>query len=99
MPNHPLELIGANDHELLEAIKQAEDLALTDGALSAKHKLLIAMALDASKGTSEGVRNLARQAMQHGATRAEIMDTLRVVNHICGVGSMYTAAAALREIW
>jgi len=27
------------------------------------------------------------------------METLRVVNYICGAGSMYTAAAALQDIW
>ena len=99
MPKHPLEVIGANDHELLEEINRAQDLGLTEGVLSIKQKLLIAMALDACKGTTEGVRNLALQAIQHGATRPEIMETLRVVNHICGAGSMYTAAAALQDIW
>jgi alkylhydroperoxidase/carboxymuconolactone decarboxylase family protein YurZ len=36
--------------------------------------------------------------MQQGATRAEIMETLRVADYISGVGSLHTAAAGLREI-
>jgi len=36
--------------------------------------------------------------MRQGATKEEIMETLRVVNHVCGVGSIYTAAAALQDI-
>jgi alkylhydroperoxidase/carboxymuconolactone decarboxylase family protein YurZ len=99
MPKSPLDVIGVNDPELLTEINHARDLALTEGTLSLKHKLLIALALDAAQGTIAGVKSLAMQAMDHGATKAEIMETLRVVNYICGAGSMYTAAAALQEIW
>lgn len=99
MPKHPLEVIEANDHELRDEINRTRDLALTEGALSLKQKLLIALALDASHGSINGVKSLALRAMQQGATKAEIMETLRVVNYICGVGGIYTAAAALQEIW
>lgn len=99
MPKNPLEIIDANDHDLFVEIARTHDLALKDGALSLKHKLLIALALDASHGAVSGVRSLAQQAMQQGATKAEIMETLRVVNHVCGAGPVYTAAAALQEIW
>jgi len=99
MPQSPLEVISANDHELLDEINRTRDLALTEGVLSLKQKLLIALALDAAHGAVGGVRSLALQAMQQGATRAEIMETLRVANYICGVGCIYTAAAALQEIW
>ena len=99
MPNNPLEVIGVLDHDLLDEINRARDLAFTEGALSVKQKLLIALALDASKGASGGVKSLALQAMRQGATKAEIMEALRVANYICGVSSIYTAAAALQEIW
>ncbi len=99
MPPHPLDTICANDPALFDEIKRTRDLALTDGVLSAKQKLLIAMALDAAHGAIPGIRGLAQQAMEHGATKAEIMETLRVVNHICGVGSMYASGVALQEIW
>jgi alkylhydroperoxidase/carboxymuconolactone decarboxylase family protein YurZ len=99
MPANPLEAIGVSDHELLDEINRARDLALTHGALSIKQKLLIALALDASHGAEAGVQSLAKQALQQGATKAEIMETLRVVNYISGAGPMYTAAAALQGIW
>jgi alkylhydroperoxidase/carboxymuconolactone decarboxylase family protein YurZ len=99
MPPHPLDTIGNNDADLLDAINRARDMALTAGALSAKHKLLIAMALDCSHGATNGVRSLAQRAIQQGATKAEIMETLRVVHYICGVGPMYTAANALQDVW
>ena len=99
MQKNPPAVIGANDHDLLDQISRARDLALTAGVLSVKQKLLIALALDAAHGAVNGVRSLALQVMQQGATRAEIMETLRVVNHVCGTGSIYTAAAALQDIW
>lgn len=99
MPKHPLDVIGENDQDLLGEINRTRDLAFSAGALPMKQKYLIAMALDASHGAVNGVRSLAQQAMQQGATKAEIMETLRVVNHICGAGPLYTAAAALQEIW
>ena len=98
MPKGPLDVIEANDHDLFEQISRARDLALIEGALPLKHKLLIALALDASHGAVNGVKSLAQQAMRQGATKEEIMETLRVVNHVCGVGSIYTAAAALQDI-
>jgi alkylhydroperoxidase/carboxymuconolactone decarboxylase family protein YurZ len=98
MPKGPLDVIDAHDHNLFEQIARARDLALTEGTLSLKHKLLIALALDAAHGAVNGVKSLAQQAMRQGATKEEIMETLRVVNHICGVGSIYTAAAALQDI-
>ncbi len=99
MPKSPLDVIGACDHELLDEIHRTRDLALNEGALPRKYKLLIALALDAAHGSTGGVKNLALQALQQGATKAEIMEALRVANFIFGVGSMYTAAAALDEIW
>ncbi len=98
MPKGPLDVIESNDRDLFEQIGRARDLALTEGTLSLKHKLLIALALDASHGAVNGVKSLAQQAMQQGATKGEIMETLRVVNHVCGVGSIYTAAATLQDI-
>lgn len=99
MPAKPLDIIGVNDHELLDEIHRARDLAMAQGTLSTKEKLLIALALDASHGAEAGVQSLAKQALQQGATKAEIMETLRVVNWISGAGPMYTAAAALQGIW
>jgi alkylhydroperoxidase/carboxymuconolactone decarboxylase family protein YurZ len=57
------------------------------------------MALDASHGTVEGVRSLAQQSMQAGATKKEVMEALRVVHYISGVGSVYTAAAGLKGLF
>jgi len=99
MPEHPLAIFEKLDPALLAQVKSGADLALCDGALPRKFKLLIAMALDASLGAAPGVQALARQALAAGATKEEILESVRVAYHICGSSSVYPAAAALRELF
>ncbi len=99
MAGHPLKIFERLDPELLKLVGNTRELALAEGALPKKVKLLIAMALDASHGTIEGVRALAGAAIQAGATKEEITETLRVAQYISGVGSVYTAAHALKEVF
>ncbi len=99
MAENPLKIIERMDPELFRLVDNTKALALNDGALPRKTKLLIAMALDASKGTAEGVKALTEQALSAGATKAEVMEALRVAHYICGVGCVYTAAHAFKEIF
>ena len=99
MAEHPLKIFEKIDPELLNIVRDANTFALSDGALPRKIKFLIAMALDAAHGTVEGTRALAEQAMKAGATREEIVETIRVAQFIGGVGSVYVAARALRELF
>ncbi len=57
------------------------------------------MALDASHGTIEGTRALAQQAMKAGASKEEVMETLRVAQHVSGVGCVFTAAHAFKDLF
>ena len=99
MAEHPLKIFEEIDPELLKLVKNTNAFALAEGALPKKFKLLIAMALDASHGTVEGVKSLAEQAIKAGATKEEIVETIRVAQYISGVGSVYTAAHALKELF
>ena len=99
MAENPLKIIEKMDPELLKLVDQTKALALNDGALPRKLKLLIAMALDASQGTAEGVMSLAQQALKAGATKEEIMETIRVAQYVCGAGCVYTAAHAFKDIF
>jgi len=85
--------------ELLKLVKATNDLALVDGTLPRKIKFLIAMALDALEGEVEGVKALVEQAMRAGATKEEIVETIKVAQYISGVGSVYTAARASKELF
>ena len=98
MAEHPLRVYEQLDPKLLNLVNNTRDLALADGALPRKVNLLIAMVLDAVHGASDGVQALAREAIEAGATKKEITEALRVAQYICGVGCVYTAARALREV-
>jgi len=99
MAEHPLKVFEKLDPELLTLVRNTNTFALADGVLPRKFKFLIAMALDASHGAVRGVKSLAEQAMKAGATKEEIAETIRVVQYISGVGSVYTAADAFKEIF
>jgi alkylhydroperoxidase/carboxymuconolactone decarboxylase family protein YurZ len=98
MPEHPLKVYEEFDPKLLNLVNDTRNLALADGVLPKKIKLLIAMVLDAVHGASDGVQSLAREAIKAGATKEEIAEALRVAQYICGVGCVYTAARALKEV-
>jgi len=99
MAESPLKTFETLDPELLKVVEANSRLALGEGALPKKYKLLIALALDASEGAVDGVKSLAGAAMQAGATKEEIAEALRVAQYICGVGSVYTAARALKDMF
>ncbi len=99
MAEHPLKVFEKLDPKLLDLVRNTNSFALADGALPRKIKFLIAMALDTSEGAVEGVKALAEQAMKAGATEEEIVETIRVAQYISGVGSVYTAARALKELF
>ncbi len=99
MPEHPLKPLEELDPELFSLVQETQKLALGEGALPRKYKLLIALALDAAHGATQGVKSLAQEAMRAGATKDEIAETLRVAHYISGVGSVYTASRALGEIF
>ncbi len=99
MAENPLEIIEKMDLKLFNNVEATKTLALADGALSKKVKLLMAMALDASHGTVEGVKSLIQQAMKAGATKEEITETFRVAQYISGVGCVYIAARAFKDLF
>ena len=99
MAEHPLKVFEKIDPELLKLVQNTNSLALSEGALSRKIKFLMAMALDASQGAVAGVKALAEQAMKAGATKEEIGEAIRVAQYICGVGSVYTAARAFKDLF
>ncbi len=95
----PLEIYKKVDPKLLENIENSFEFAFTDGALPRKIKFLIAMALDASHGAVQGVKALTSAAIQAGATKDEVLETIRVARYISGVGCAYVASHALNELF
>ena len=99
MAENPLAILEKIDPQLLKLVRDTNAFALADGALPRKIKFLIALALDAAHGTVEGTKALVEQAMKAGATKEEIVETIRVVQYISGVGSVYVAARAFKELF
>ena len=99
MAEGPLQIFEKTDPQLLKLADSYRELALGDGALPQKYKFLIAMALDADHGLIDGVKALARGAMQAGATKEEVIEALRVAYWLGGAGTLYTTAPALRELF
>jgi alkylhydroperoxidase/carboxymuconolactone decarboxylase family protein YurZ len=99
MEEHPLKIFEKLDPELLDQIQNQGEFSLSDGTLEEKTKLLIALALDASRGAIGGVRALSKEVLEAGGTKEEIMETVRVAYFVSGVGSVYTAAHALKDIF
>ncbi len=98
MAANPLQPIEENDSELFDFIQQGRELAYEPGALGRKNKLLIALAIDITHNAVNGIRSLALQALEAGASKEEIMETLRVCGHISGAGCIYSAAAGLKDV-
>jgi alkylhydroperoxidase/carboxymuconolactone decarboxylase family protein YurZ len=84
------------DPKMVDLVSQLREHAMAPGALDAKTKLLIAMALDAIVGADRGVASLADAARSQGATEAEISETLRIVYYIAGMGSLSSGANGLK---
>lgn len=99
MAEDPLAFITKTDPKFSEHLKAADDLIFGEGVIPKRYRLLIALAFDAAHGAGAGVRSLAQRALKEGATRDEIAEAVRVAYHLSGVGSVYTASQALREIF
>ena len=99
MAINPLKIYEKVDPELLKHVNESSEFALSDGALPRKIKLLIAMALDASHGATAGVQALANAAIKAGATKKEVLEAIRVAQYVSGVGCVYVASHAIRELW
>ena len=98
MADNPLEILQKVAPELFDEVERDRGQTFVDGALPKKTKYLIALALDANHGAIHGVTSLGKAALAAGATKAEIVEAVRVAYFIGGVGSVYTAARGLKDI-
>jgi len=92
-----IEALASHDPEFAEHIGAMRDVSRTDGELSAKYKLMIAVAVDAATNYPQGVDSLAAAAREAGATEGELAETVEVVTTLCGVQGLVTGANALEN--
>lgn len=89
--------IAKRDPELHEAVVKIIELAMTAGALDAKTKTFIALALDAYIGSERGVMVLSNRARELGATEQEINEVLRIAYYVSGMKTLATSNNAFPQ--
>ena len=99
MSASPLDTYRQSDPKVIESFQNLQDLALSEGALPQKFKLLIAMAIDVEHGAQQDAVALGRRAIKLGATREEIVEALRVAYYIGGTGALFTSAQVLQNLF
>lgn len=99
MSGNPLEIFKEFDPKVLEGWKNMQDLTFAEGALSTKTKLLMAMAIDAENGAMQGTVAIGRRAIKLGATKEEIVESLRVAYSIGGNKALFTSALVLQALF
>jgi alkylhydroperoxidase/carboxymuconolactone decarboxylase family protein YurZ len=99
MSSHPLDEYKEFDPKLIEQYEKLADLTYSDGALSAKFKLLIALAIDVENGSLQGAIVIGHRAIKMGATKEEIIEALRVSYQIGGNKALFTSAQVIHALF
>ena len=86
------------DPDFMEAYLQLRNVPFRQGPLSRKTKELILIAINAATTHlyAPGVRRHIRNALQHGATRAEILETIQLTT-VLGIHACNLAVPILEE--
>ncbi|MDR1159999.1 MAG: carboxymuconolactone decarboxylase family protein [Syntrophomonadaceae bacterium] len=82
------------DPDFAELINQVIEKAMRPEALDEKTAHLIVLALDAAKGSSEGVGTVAEKARAAGASEQEIKEALRLAYYVSGMDTLKTFLSA-----
>ncbi|MGI6515115.1 MAG: carboxymuconolactone decarboxylase family protein [Syntrophomonadaceae bacterium] len=88
---------GTIDGVFFEQVKKVIEMAMAPGALDAKTKVLIVLALDTLKGAAEGVKVLAAQARELGATDQELAEAIRLAYFVAGMDPLKTGLNAFQH--
>lgn len=93
-----LNMMGKMNPELFEHYKKCEEGIQEDGALSAKVKVLMSLAVVASQRCDACCESQMRSALNHGATKEEIMETMNVIFMTSGAPGVATCRKALKML-
>ena len=91
-----LNVLGELEPEFLMKYNRCNHRLLQDGALPAKVKILMALAVVASKQCERCVVAQMKSALENGATKEEIMETLDVISITSGAPAVAACRAALK---
>ncbi|MGP8319822.1 MAG: carboxymuconolactone decarboxylase family protein [Methanosarcinaceae archaeon] len=93
-----LETLGDLDPEFLLKYRRCDHKMLTDGALSGKVKRLMALAVVASRQCNECTVSQMKSALNAGATKEEIIETMDVIFLTSGAPSVAVCRDALKML-
>jgi AhpD family alkylhydroperoxidase len=93
---HILEILGELDSESLKKYNRCDKKLLSDGALPAKVKILIALAVVASKQCERCTVVQMQSALKNGATKEEIMEVMDVIFITSGAPAVAACRDALK---
>jgi len=96
---NPLDVYSEFDPKVIESYNRLQDLVFSEGVLPQKFKVLIAMAIDVEYGALQGATALSRRALKLGATKDEIIETLRVSYYVGGNRALFTSAQVLQNLF
>ncbi len=91
-----LNMMGEMNPELFEHYKKCDEGIQEDGALSSKVKVLMSLAVMASQRCDACCESQMRSAMNHGATKEEIMETMNVIFITSGAPGVASCRRALK---
>ena len=91
-----LETLNELDSEFVKKYKHCHNKILTDGAIPAKYKILMALAVVASKQCEACTVSQMKSALKNGATKEEIMETLEVISITSGAPAVSACRDALK---
>ncbi|AKB33778.1 Protein-disulfide reductase [Methanosarcina siciliae C2J] len=93
-----LETLGDLDPEFLHKYRRCDHKILSDGALPAKMKILMALAVVASKQCESCTVAQMKSALKNGATKEEIMETMEVIFITSGAPAVAACRNALKML-
>ncbi|MCW4015438.1 MAG: carboxymuconolactone decarboxylase family protein [Candidatus Bathyarchaeota archaeon] len=99
MSKNPIDAYREFDPESIKSHENMQSLTFSEGELSQKIKVLIAMAIDAENGATQGAINLGQRALKLGATKQEIIEALRIAHLIGGTKAFFTNATVLQTLF
>ncbi len=91
-----LNMMGEMNPELFEHYQKCDENIQEDGALSSKVKVLMSLAVMASQRCDACCESQMRSALNHGATKEEIMETMNVVFITSGAPGVASCRRALK---
>ena len=92
------QLLGEHAPEGFKLYRDSDEALWSETALSAKIKVLMALAVVAGRLCPDCAESQMKSAIHHGATKEEILDTLGVVYVTAGAPGVNVCKDALRKL-